>query len=364
MDPILLCIVVGLWVTHLVQEAPYAIRGKTSPRAQLRIQKAANKAAGHSGGGSRPPWEGTSRHAGRDFWANLWHDSWDGAHATRTRIRTKRAEKIAAGTHWRQKAGLGLRVGGKAAGRAIAKAGKVGGVGIAAGAVGATRLGAAGVRRLHSANENGDAAPTGARVLDPAETGRYLPATNQTAAVQESGLGWPQASAQDRPAPMAVPHRTPDQEQPAARWPGPVDLEAFEADLASADPQPALDADLRDADGDTEELTPTERNTPAMTSTPVSGEITDINAAIAFANTMKAETEKLSVEVETSAASLQSHEVSGRPIELLGSAQELASSLASAFGELEAELTRHLAIAEAYASVGNDAGSKEFNTSA
>jgi hypothetical protein len=104
------------------------------------------------------------------------------------------------------------------------------------------------------------------------------------------------------------------------------------------------------------------RNDAMSPSTAPTGEATNITSALDYAQKMGASASEGATSVETALASFEAGEVTGRPLELLGSAHEQYTTLAATFTDLHKELEGHTAIGEAYAAVGNDAGSKDFNT--
>jgi hypothetical protein len=106
----------------------------------------------------------------------------------------------------------------------------------------------------------------------------------------------------------------------------------------------------------------TERNTAMPAGTTPTGETTNISSALDFAKEMAGQATAAATSVEIAMATMQAEEVTGRPIELLGSCHEQLTTLAGTFTDVHKELEQHLSIGEAYASVGNDAGSKDFNT--
>lgn len=335
MDPILGLIFIGWWVTHMAKEIPFTVRGKTSPRMQLKMAKAKIRA---QQGGRTPAtsWARSGRHAARDFFAALWHDSWDGAHTTRQHLRTRRTDRRAAGTHWTQYAGRGTK-----------KAARGAGIGIAAGSRKAWTAG----RHTLATATNTAARPAGARgigvlpfpVAAAATTGPSLISTPVSQAEGHSAAGQQDTRPADDQAATA----------PAGDQPAGTDTAA---QAAAAEPR-----DGHPPDAVTTENPTTERNDDMSSNTAPTGETTNITTALDFAQAMAASAGEGATSTETALASLQDGEVTGRPIELLSSAHEQYTTLASTFTDLHKELSQHLAIGEAYAAVGNDAGSKDFN---
>jgi hypothetical protein len=99
---------------------------------------------------------------------------------------------------------------------------------------------------------------------------------------------------------------------------------------------------------------------PMSTPNPT-GESTNLTSSIKFCEASASSARDLVGEVETFTASLSAAGVSGEPLRLAANAMELAEELGSVFDDLAGELQRHTVVAEAYQSVGDDAGDKQFN---
>jgi hypothetical protein len=99
---------------------------------------------------------------------------------------------------------------------------------------------------------------------------------------------------------------------------------------------------------------------PAGTTKPT-GESTNLISSIKFCAASASSARHGVGEVETFTASLTTAGVRGEPLRRAAAARELLEQLGVVFDELAGELQRHTVVAEAYQSVGDDAGSKQFN---
>lgn len=391
MEILIFCLIVSAAI-HLVHEAPYAVRGKTSPRMQLKMAQAKARAEAAGTRPAKPGRVGSGRHAARDFFSALWGDIWDDAHVRRGNIRTRRAEKQVAGTHWRQKAGRG-----------VVRLGRGGGTLAAAGGIGVWKAGTAGWQRLTGrpvADEIAEpphiagAGPTvltrdragrasdqpehGGAAVDPgdhgegpAEIGGFLDGERvvdrrdgSTGTVRFLDLTPEELAAGGAPAEVVQDGGMSATELELAapyldRLDGGQRTDAGDEPWAESEP----DFEFRDGlPSAAVEVAPvTERNTAMPNGTPT-GETTNITTALEFEKGNAEEARNMVTQIELASASLAAGEVSGKPIELLGTAQELLGQLAATFDAFHSELERHHTIGEAYASVGNDAGNKKFNT--
>jgi hypothetical protein len=94
--------------------------------------------------------------------------------------------------------------------------------------------------------------------------------------------------------------------------------------------------------------------------TPMTGEAPNLNVAIKFTEAMGAEIARTGAQLETFAGSLAAGGVSGEPLRLTSTLMELYGQLSGLWGALAAELTTHQGVVESYATVGTDAGEREF----
>jgi hypothetical protein len=413
-DPFLFSLIVGWWISHLIHEAPYSLRGEVSPRMQLKLDDA--RARRRSAG--RPT---TRRTGARDFFGALWSDAWTDADRSRQRMRDTRPVKKAEGRLWWQRAGRAVGAVGDAY-RAMAEWAvnrtlpDLPGLGDPADFARAAETGAedgAGDQTDDNAAPLPPApdAPTASRpgTEDSSRTTRPLPtdpppatpepdpgrrATNGHGARSSTGRStgdddWAGVYASWRfpdspwgrddtpPPPPPPPGATPPprRERPTAEpAAGPVQATATRLDdqappspaTAAGGELPALDAEVVYEARHTPFTTPRlqlEASTSEENAMSSTAEATRITIAIDFAAGMAEEARGGAVSMETFSSSLTAGEVTGRPLELAASAQEIYTQIASVFQQLEADLRRHLIIAESYAAVP-EAGSKDFNTDA
>jgi len=91
------------------------------------------------------------------------------------------------------------------------------------------------------------------------------------------------------------------------------------------------------------------------------GEATNLTSSIKFCEASASSARDGVGQLETHSASLSSAGVSGVPLQLTATAMELLEQLGSTFDQLAGQLRSHTVVAEAYQSVGQDAGEKQFN---
>lgn len=107
---------------------------------------------------------------------------------------------------------------------------------------------------------------------------------------------------------------------------------------------------------------PSREETKSMSNTPnQTGEATNLTSSIKFCEASAGSARDGIGEVETFAASISSVGVTGEPLRLAAQLMERLEQLGSVFDELGEELRSHQVVAEAYGSVGDDAGEKQFN---
>lgn len=101
---------------------------------------------------------------------------------------------------------------------------------------------------------------------------------------------------------------------------------------------------------------------PVFQEDPTVSETTNLNAALAYTQTMGDNARQGVASVEQSIASLTAGGVTGATITALFSAQEGLSAVAAQFEAAHAALVRHVSVQEAYAA-NRDAGHRQFVTS-
>lgn len=106
----------------------------------------------------------------------------------------------------------------------------------------------------------------------------------------------------------------------------------------------------------------TKGSTPPITKEDiVSGETTNLSAALQWTQEMSTQSGAAAASTETSIATMQNAGVSGEVIAKLAQAQDLAAQLMAAFDAAHSELARQLAVKDAYQATP-DAGDKQFVT--
>lgn len=380
MDPFLFSLIMAWLLVHAAEEVPYAVRGKTSPRMAAKLAKARNERAK----AGKP----TTRRAGaRDFFSGLWADAWTDADRTRRRLRDERPVKKAQGRLWWQRAARG----GKAIGHALQDL-----------VDWAINRNLPDLPGLDDPTDFAEAAQGGG----PSDQ-QAPPRQADTDDAQPAGDPPPRQQPEpDRREPIRATATRLDEQPPQQPQP-PVDGEQ----LPEVDGELVCDggATCRNSDLDVQEaiargLCPgcggrrelvwnfggehghrpcpdcrgTGRHTPFSTTPRLqleaanseenpnmssNAEAARITQAIEFAAGMANEARGGVTSMETFTESLTAGEVTGRPLELTASGQEIYTQIATVFDQLRAELQRHLPIAESYAAVP-DAGNKVFNTDA
>jgi hypothetical protein len=296
MDPLLICFVIAAWLTHVAKEVPFAVRGQTSPRMQMRLADTERRR-------NKPHWSGTGRYGGREFFAGVWHDSWEDAHHSRARMRARKHERLEAGTHWTQRTRRG-----------------------AATVAGYAKRGATEMRN---------------RFRDKAIHTAIAPETPEEQTLEIQPYRTDTLSGE-----LPLTEQTvPDQRSRIAQ---------------ALDPERLSTPDPRGAEAELATVTPINERNPEMPSP--TGETIGLSQTLAYTKSMAETAQHGAASVEQSIANLQSSEVSGAPLAHLSSGQDHLAQAAAAFTAAHQELSKQTAVRDAYSAVGKDAGSKQFVT--
>uniref|UniRef100_UPI003F492036 hypothetical protein n=1 Tax=Actinokineospora sp. CA-119265 TaxID=3239890 RepID=UPI003F492036 len=338
MDPLTLSIAVAWWLTRLATEVPYAVRGKTSPRMELKLAKEKNKTAA------------TEKGAAAHFFSALWEDSWDGATDLRRRHRANRARRRSEGTLWWQQAAALWRD--------------------TTGSRGWT------AQRTPPASPGAATPPKGPRPAAPGDAAPPPPSPGPRPAPDPAPPtgGQPEPDPENGPQPEnppPPPHTPPPRaassagERPQDPPPG-----------AENTPPPVLYATAERLDTPTAAPAPGPTPAPALAREPlrlgpatssdleentVSEEFVNIPGFIRHAHAAAAAAASGITSMEAFLSSLANGEVTGEAVTLSQSTLELLTRIHGLWEAMADALTEHLQIGEAYAAAP-DAGNKAFNT--
>lgn len=314
MEPLLLCLIIAACVQHVGTDLAYAVRGKTPPRLEWKMQRAQQRPVTETSSPAR-----RLKRAVGEYFGDLGHDAVRTAHERHRRVYERKQHRRAG--KWDAKSHR------SAAPQPIVEEPDV------------PDLQEVAEREL-------DRQWTQAREDTDVETkASTCPECGEQ--VQEvSPMNWAPAYG-ERPAwshldgeplcPVVTEHGY----QPA------------QPQQAHSRPQNA--ATTEPLEGSSEPM-----STP--TNPTANAETTNLSHALAYTQAMAESAQQGASSAEQSAAHLEAGEVSGQSLAHLASAREHLAQAAAAFTAAHQELSKQTSIRDAYAAVGNDAGSKQFVT--
>jgi len=397
MDPILFIVVLALAAKYGVTDAAYAVRGKPNPRAEAAKARYAAQAAKAQAQGGKSSKRRPSRSGGafRRYLGQVWEDAWTDALTKHARKREARQSQPARPDKPRGAArvffsGLTYDLRRKVA-RSWEQAW-----------VRADEKRRTKSTRLPQDNDvvEGSVVPNATGPdpdsTDPATESDLTPGQDSTvtprcrrcreqdadqadlfcpacrladqAAVRQLEEAWLQAPIQRRgPCPNCGTTRLlcPDGENYGLCATCLHDQRLRPKDTPTAPQQPAPSdqhpSQTSDPTGPTPTpgtTAPTHEGNTTMSNTTV--EITGLDSAIQHCAGTADNAETAAVAIEGAIAGLQAGGTEGDAISALADAQDHFSAAASALRKAEAELTRHLAVRDAYDATGRDAGTKDF----